>query len=106
MAGFVWRNTSELAQQALNKAIETERTLSMLATTLDSHIKYCTSAAMENRRREDEWRTGLGQRLDQQDRRAASQTRIMLAIAGGVVMVLLTTIGFLVAHLPLFVALH
>ena len=106
MVGIFKREPSDLALEAFNKAIEAERNISMLATTLDSHIKYCTSFATESRRRDDEWRVGLGIRLDQQDRRAANQSRLLATVAGGVVMVLLTIIGFLVAHLPLFGALH
>lgn len=105
---FSIRNGSAmaLARDAKDNAIRAEMAASALAVELRSHVLECAKswerldrnmARSAEERSVDfrEWREDLGRRLDRQD-------RIQLNVLAGVAAILVSALGFLIAHLNLF----
>lgn len=91
-----------MATEARNVADRTERALTRTTTLLEAHVEGCGKSAqalrddLQNRERHDqEWRAGLGKRLDAQD-------RLMWGAVIGVVMLLLGVVSFFLEHSGMF----
>ena len=91
-----------IATQALAKGTEAATGVAVLSAQVGSHLAECSrtnaeraASERENHRLTEEWRKGLGDRLDRQDR------QLMRAVVTGLIAlatVLLSITGFLLEH--------
>jgi hypothetical protein len=102
-----------LARQALDEAKTAASAVALLAVQMQSHMAECSKSservekALEAFRRDSQdWRRGLGERLDEQDENTAEvKDAVSKLLRGGLIsglMIALSIIGFLIAHLPIF----
>lgn len=110
----MWTNRAlEVAREAKAAADRTEIGLTRTQTLLESHVDSCGKLAEALRRdladreaRAQEWRVSLGARLDAQDelltKRMDSQQKLIWQATTGLVLILLTVVGFFVQHLKIF----
>ena len=103
----------EMARSARENAARAEQGVAALNVRLDGIITEWSRSwqglrddmrRMDENRTQDqkEWRDSLGKRLDSQDQQLAQFTRGQWIVTGLVVSCLLTIIGWLISHLPVF----
>jgi hypothetical protein len=94
-----------MASRALEKATEAATGNAVLTAQIGAHLAECTKANADKaardadfRRQTEQWREGLGVRLDRQDKQL---TRAVISGLSALVTVLATAAGFLVVHFVL-----
>ena len=80
-----------LATRALDKANDVAVKQAVIDAKLDQHLAWCVKAREDDRRDAQEWREGLGKRLDSFGRYGVSG---MIGIIG----LLVTIVGYLLTH--------
>jgi hypothetical protein len=100
------REAARVAQRAEDKANDARTIIASGLAKLEEHIKTCDNRARDlqqelqrDRQAVQEWRVGLGQRLDAQDRLMSSVARMVIGLLGTTIIALAS---YILPHIVTF----